>query len=302
MSSDPTGKLAPWKWALGALALITVIAASIALGWWISPHHDTPDLSGTGGPSVVMAVVLFIIGFVFALLGVAVYGLVLLTNNFTMDFSRPFFSTFGGKLWFGNLLVGLLVQGGLAFMISPVLIRLLWGVLPQNLLIPVSFFGPFIVLQFVMVWLAMWAPLETIVIRKRLTAMGVTGEQLASGIPIGISDPAHSSLKKLTLVEEDLGMLWLAPDRMIYRGDRQQFDITRRQLISIGRKADAGSTSSYFGASHVILTFMQDDGTQRSVRLHPEGDWTMTRKARALNRLAERIEAWHSGPVAAVSS
>src|SRR5689334_3841302 len=116
MSADPTGKLAPWKWALGALALLLVIAASISLGWWISPRHQTPDVSGAGGPSMVMAVALFVIGFIFAIGGVAVYALVLITNNFTMDFSRPFFSTFGGKLWFANLVVGLLIQGGLAFM------------------------------------------------------------------------------------------------------------------------------------------------------------------------------------------
>src|SRR5688572_32692008 len=43
--------------------------------------------------------------------------------------------------------------------------------------------------------------------------------QFPGGIPIGISDPAKSTMKKFLLVEEDLGLLWFTPTHLIYRGE-----------------------------------------------------------------------------------
>jgi len=64
-------------------------------------------------------------------------------------------------------------------------------------------------------------------------------EQMAAGIPIGISNPNKSSLKKFTIIEEDLGMLWVTPDTLIYRGDTMGFDIGRSQMIEVERKVEA---------------------------------------------------------------
>jgi hypothetical protein len=177
-----------------------------------------------------------------------------------------------------------------------VLLRLFNGVLSDNLLRPVSFFAPFIAAQIFFMWFGVWSPLETMVVRKRLTACGFTRDQLATGITIGISDPARNSLKKMTLVEEDLGMLWIGDDVLSYRGDGQSFDVPRGDLLAVERKADAGAASSYFGAVHVIIRFRQPDGTERRVRLHPEQVWTQTGRARALNYLAERLESWRQSP------
>ena len=82
-------------------------------------------------------------------------------------------------------------------------------------------------------------------------------------------------------MEEDIGLLWFMPELLSYRGDTRYFDIRCDQLMQIEGKADAGSTSAYFGAVNVILHYVEDGGAQRQVRLHVENVWTMTGAARA---------------------
>ena len=244
-----------------------------------------------------------------AAFGMALYGLIILTNLFTFDFSRPFFGTYGGKLWVANVAVGLLLQTGFAFVMAPTLAAALSSVVQGKLLFLAAFLLPFFLAQLILIWFQIWAPLETGVIAKRLAAKGVGSELLSRGHYVGISDPSKSSLRKMTLVEEDFGMLWLEPHALMYRGDAFDFDVPRDRLLAVERQADAGSTSSYFGAVHVILRVASPDEPtgERRMRLHPEGDWTLTAKARALNELAERLTSWkvstpESAPLTATSA
>jgi len=154
-------------------------------------------------------------------------------------------------------------------------------------------FGTFIVMQFLlMMWLQIWAPLEKRVIAARMAALGITPEQMQGGIPIGISDPTKSSFRKMTLVEEDIGVLWVFPEALMYRGESQKFDIPRERFTGMERKADAGSTSAYAGAVHVIVRFLDANGQERALRLHTEGDPTLRQKAKALDALTARIQSW----------
>jgi len=98
------------------------------------------------------------------------------------------------------------------------------------------------------------------------------------------------------LVEQDMGLLWIEPQRLTYFGDSQSFNLARDQVIAIERKADAGATSSYFGAVQVIVTYRDEQGGEQRVRLHSEGDWTMTAKAASMRDLAERLESWQASP------
>jgi hypothetical protein len=284
-------KLSPIKWFLGAIVFLVVTIGCAALGIWMSggPREGTP-----AAVSPALAIALVIFGVVVASIGLVVYAIVLLTNLFTFDFTRPFFGSFGGKLWVANLIVGLLLQTGFALVMSPTIMAVLGPVLPASFIWIAAFFLPFILAQVLLVWLTIWAPLETGVIAKRLNAKGIGPELLARGHYVGLSDPAKSSLKKMTLVEEDLGMLWVEPHALMYRGDRVDWDFSREQVLEVQRQADAGSTSSYFGAVHVVLRVADatSPSGERRIRLHPEGDWTMTAKARTLNALADRLQSW----------
>jgi hypothetical protein len=55
------------------------------------------------------------------------------------------------------------------------------------------------------------------------------------------------------------------------------------------------ATSAYFGAAHVILHFARPDGIEDRIRLHRPGVWSQS--ARALDRLADRLESWKTGAI-----
>lgn len=293
MSTDKSKPLSPIKWLLGVFVFVAVVAGSITLGTWLGPSR--PASAPAPGGNIITTVIFLIFGGFVAALGVAVYFAVMITNLFTFDFNRPYMPSYGRKLWLVNLVTGLFLQGGFALAISPVMSRLLEPILPPNLLAPISIFLPFIAAAILMIWWSPWAPLELKMIHKRMAALGITPEQVESAIPVGISNPADSSFKRV-LVEQDMGLLWVEPQRLTYFGDSQSFNIQRDQVISIERKADAGATSSYFGAVQVIITYTDPDGGERRVRLHSEGDWTMTAKAAAMRDLADRLESWQASP------
>ena len=290
MSQKQVKPLSPIKWALGIAAFVAVIAGSIMLGNWLGPQRNTTLPVPVGSPAVL--IVFLIVGGVVFVIGLVAYAIVLATHCFTFNFDRPFFPAYRGKMWFVNLVVGLFLQGGFGLMMFPTAARLLAPILPAPIVLPVGFFLPFIVAQLIMVWFIPWAPLDRAMIRRRMEAIGFLPQQLEDGLLMGISDPSRSSLKKLTRIEDDVGVLWFAPDALVYRGDQQALYITRAAVQEVERKADAGATSAYFGAVHVIVRYLDDAGAQRRVRLHPEVNWTMTAAARAQNELAERIESW----------
>jgi hypothetical protein len=291
MSNGKSAQLSPVKKLIGIVVLLAVMAGGISVGL-MARGGPAPAAS----PDPVVHILLMAGGIVFAVLGAALYGVVLVTSCFTFNFQKPFLKSYGPKLWVLNVVVGLLLQAAVAFMMAPVLFEILFRHLPAQVALLTAFLAPFVVANLVMVWLSIWTPLEWILIKRRLAARGIPREHLATGMCMGLSDPSKSSFKKFTLVEEDMGMLWINPDMLRYRGDSIDFDIRRDQLLEIERRADAGSTSSYFGAAHVIIRFAQDDATEQRQRLHTEGNWTQTGKAKALNDLAERLSTWKSSP------
>jgi hypothetical protein len=156
----------------------------------------------------------------------------------------------------------------------------------------ISFFGPFILLQFFSTWLSLWSGVMRSLTTRRLTHLGIPPAALFAGVYVGTSDPSKNSFRKLSLVEEDLGVLWLNPGGLSYRGDSTAWDIPRDHVVGVERRADAGSVSAYFGAVAVILRYLDPAGHERRIRLHAAGGWTMTATARRQNELADRLRMW----------
>ena len=154
---------------------------------------------------------------------------------------------------------------------------------------------PFLVVQLSMAWLNVWTPLDKSMISRRLQMLGVSKDQIDAGCTVGVSDPSRSSLKKLTMVEDDVGILWIGPDQLVYRGDSQNFTLHRDQLIAIERTTDAGSMVAYAGGANPVLRYRQSDGGECAVRLHMEGAWTLGASAKSLDALSDRLDAWHNG-------
>jgi hypothetical protein len=294
---------------LGILGILMAMAVGLFLGLMATgglSWRDSAPLSDLGhaGPSAAAMTFSFVLGFlsiIALLVGVAMYMVVLTTRLFFFDFSRPVWTSFKGRLFLANILVplpiGLGVGGLVAAIGSVFLIPLGMGIETAFL---VLFFVPIVLLQLVTIWLSIWTPLVNRLTRARLRALGVEPVRMNRGILLGISDPAQKSLRKLGLIEDDVGMLWIEPDELVYEGDNDEFHVRREQCMSIERVADAGSISAYFGNVHIILTF-EEDGVRRRVRLHPESSMTMTGIARASDRLADELERW-KGTVPADSS
>jgi hypothetical protein len=246
-------------------------------------------------PGLALPALMFIAGVFFLVLGTASYVIVLYTNGFTFDFSRPVWDQAKVRMYLANIFVPLLFMVGVGLILSvvltPVLLTLGMSGSLARMLPVLACIG---VMQIVLVWVLVWAPLEKRLIRKRLAAKGITEAQLSTGLLIGLSDPAKSSLKKLTCIEEDIGMLWFDAEQLIYWGDTDQFSARRGDLMDVERSLDAASTSALSGTAHVILRVRRPDGGERRIRLHTEGIWTLGGKRRAMNDLAERIATWKS--------
>jgi hypothetical protein len=238
--------------------------------------------------------------------GVGAYALTILTDCFTFDFRRPVWAKYRARIFAVNVLVPLPLMLGAGLLVSlplaPVLLRV--GVSqPMSILGPIL--GAYVVLQLVLVWFDAWQPLAVRLARKRLAALGIAPAVVQRGTPIGISNPERSSATKFALIEDDVGLLWIEPAQIVYQGDADQFVIAPGQLLEVERIVDRAAVSALFGAVHVVVTLAGPDGAQRRIRLHTEGDWTLTAKARALDRLADRLLAWQNAqpkPVEAVPS
>jgi hypothetical protein len=294
----PQGKpkaLSPLKWMLGVGVFVVVIAGSIMLGNWLSPRNSGAPLVAPAASPIIFVIFLVLGGAAFVV-GLAGYTIALATRCFTFNFDRPFFPAYRRKMWFVNFVVGFFLQAGFGMMMFPTASRLLAPLLPSSILLPVSFFLPFIIAQLILIWFTPWAPLDRSIIRRRMEAMGIVPAQLDAGQLMGISNPARTSFKKMTRIEDDVGVLWISPDALVYLGDQQSLNIPRARMEEVERKADAGSTSAYFGAVHVIVRYRDENGAEQRVRLHPEVNWTMTAAARAQDALAERLESWRISP------
>jgi hypothetical protein len=271
-------------------------------GFWLWWNRGRMHAAETA-PDLVRSIVMLVLGGFFVMAGAASYGVVVWTQCFTFNFRQPVWDALKAKLYLANIFVPLLPALGfglaLSAILSPVLTALGLGPAAAGLL-PV--FVMVAVLQIAQIWVQIWAPLERRVIQRRLQARDVSVEQLRGAALVGTSNPQRSSFRKLGMIEEDVGALWIGADRLVYCGDVEQYAITRPQLVQLERRADAGNVSMLAGIAHVILHVRLPDGAQRLIRLHVEGAWTMGQKRRAMDALAADIARWHEQPAPEAAS
>ena len=264
------------------------------LFWTWGHRNHAPAAADEPGSDIGRAIFLFIVGCFFLVAGVGSYLLVIATNCLTFNFQKPFFNSYKGKLYLAKIIVPVLVSLGLAFILGAFLEPILTGFgLHGQITFLLPLFAGLIPLQIAQMWINIWAPVTRRLIAKRLAARGILPAQLQTALLTGISDPLRSSFKKLTLVEDDIGALWITSDRLMYWGDTDQFSILPGQIVELERRADSGSTSMLSGTAHVILHIQLPEGV-RQIRLHTEGHWTQGRNRKAMDNLASLISQWHA--------
>jgi len=287
--------------ALMWLLLTVVILVAVTVGLWCARGRAPAEAPS---PSLLRAVIMLIFGGMLLVAGVAAYLVVVFSTCFTFNFSRPMWTDLKGKLFVANIFVPMLLAIGAGVAASGILSPILTGLgLDGTMAIGLPVMAAIVGLQFLQLWVLVWGPVEKRFITRRLLAQGIRPEQIASGILAGISNPASGFAKRFALIEEDMGVLWVSPDRLVFWGDVEQFSLTREEVVQIERKADKGSTTMLWGLQHTILHVRGATGVERQIRLHVEGLWTMGQKRRAMAHLAELVANWKSSeaPVAATS-
>lgn len=291
-------RLSVFKRAGWFLLIISVLIGSFLLGGKLiglfSSHERVPDTFLVAGPLFNVAIAAAFGAIALALAAVG-YAETFLTNCFTFNFNKPFFASFKKKLYLINISVGLGLSLAIGFFVSvPITPILIHHGLPEPLPLIIPILASLICVQLIMVWFNIWTPLNRAVVRKRAIALGIDPGSLAKGFLVGVSDPGTSSFKKLTLVEDDVGVLWIEPARLVYRGDTEGFVLKRENIISVECKADAGSMASYAGATYPILRYRNTDRSEQSIRLHAWGSWLLGSLSKSLRFLSSKIESWHS--------
>jgi hypothetical protein len=296
--NDSTKPVGPLKmlgmWLLLAAVSIGSFMLSSSL---MSGGRPAPPQQNETDISCFAFMILIFSGF-FTIAGVAAYLIVIATNCFTFNFEKQVWhSSFRARLYIVNIIVGtalLLGLGGLGAALGGVFVA---GTL--HLSRQLSFMIPFLLIfipgQLFFSWFVLWNPLISSLTRKRLTAKGLSTDEIQEGIHAGLSDPEVSSMKKFSMIEDDIGMLWLTPEYIRYEGDSQAFRISRAELTRIERAVDKGSIAAYAGAVHIILHWTDSEGTSHKRRLHVENCWTLSRQAKKLDELDTRLNEWKTG-------
>jgi hypothetical protein len=277
---------------LWALAIGTIIFGTVF--WFWRQDHSVPEPASPGqtAPAWLHSVLLLFFGVLGMIAGVVAYAIVIQTNGFTFNFQRPIWRDVKAKIYLANIVVPSIFIIGAGLFLAAFVAPLLEALgLSKNLAWLIPLIGSLVVLQIALVWVNLWAPLEKRLINKRLAAKGIVPEQAQHGCLIGLSDPTRSSLKKI-VIEDDIGMLWMDAQRLVYFGDQEHFSFSPEQVLSAERKIDAASNTALSGTSHLILRVRQPDGTERQIRLHTEGVWTLGQKRSAMDALAYRINTW----------
>lgn len=264
--------------------------------WHAGAVYSPPTGQTEPSPNPLVHSILFLLaGGFFLMLGLIGYFTVIFTGCFTFDYSRPVWVAVKTKQYVANIMVvvGLGLGAGfiLSAFLSPVLTSL--GLDPQ-----LANMGPLmavlILFQVMQLWVLIWSPVERRTIVKRLAALGITPAHLQGATLVGLSNPASGLAKRFAAIEEDMGALWITPQQLMFRGDVEQFDLNREQVVEIERRGDNRSTTALAGIAHVILHVRLPDGGIRVIRLHVEGLWTMGQKKKVMNKLAEAIAQWHA--------
>ena len=291
-SASPLRIIATWVLSIALIAGVTVLVF-----WWNGglAHRPMEESEAPAG-GLVHSIFYFMAGAFFLVLGVSGYFVVILTACMTFDFRHPVWGEVKGKQYVANIIVPVALGLGGGFMLSAFLqVPLRRMGLDAGMANMLPLLVVIVGFQVAQMWVLIWSPVERQMILKRLKAQGVTEEHLRSATLVGLSNPASGLAKRFAAIEEDMGAMWVTPDLLMYRGDREQWDLRRDQVTAIERKTDSHSTTMLAGIAHVILHVLQPDGSVRQIRLHVEGLWTMGRKKSVMNALADRIANWHTG-------
>ncbi len=274
-----------------ALAAAGVVGFAVAYLLTPRPAPVPPPPPADGMTRLGGIVVSLVLGAVLAAIAAAFALAFVSTCAFTSSYGRPVFKRIKPRLFVGQIVLSSLLLFAIGLLLNAALGVLFWvlGIRASSWIVAMVL--SMVAVNVALVRLHLLSPLEPKLAARRLAAMGVPAAQIERGLCIGISNPTDSGWKK-SAIEDDIGLLWVEPERLVYKGDQESFEVARGRLLEVERTTVASSVSSYSGNRHIVLRFATDAGGERRVRLHAEGCWTPGRVVKATDQLAERLNAW----------
>src|SRR5439155_2816446 len=204
-SATPPSKLRvalAWLLAVGTIGLV--------VAYFIWRQQNRPAAVEDSVPTLFRSIFLIVIGGVCLAAGVVAYVVVLSTNCFTFNFDRQVWPGLKGKIFLANIFVPLPIAVGMGCLVGAVVSPMLIAAgVSSNMANFLPIIGSIFLLQIIQLWILIWAPLEKRIITSRLLALGLSQEHLATGVYLGLSNPAAGRLKRMGLIEENMGALWV---------------------------------------------------------------------------------------------
>jgi hypothetical protein len=273
------------------ILLILFMIGGIAVGLFLSGGpKPIPQ------PALFSYVVAYIAAAGFLVIGLTAYLVCIVTSGLTFNFTKPVYRGYAHRRRIMNLIVPLLFYAAFAAICAPPIASALLRWFAPTAIGIIAFFAPFMIAQFIGIWIDLWSPMDVMFIRRRLHAIGIKQDQLSNAWLIGLSNATVKKSGVGGLVEDDFGALWVAPLALIYCGDQHNFSISREDLVQVEQKAHPRSSASMFGVRHVLLHFNDAEGAENHIYLHIEGAWNMSRYRVRCDRLAEAIVSWSKSP------
>ena len=297
MTEQTAKKMSPIKRiVIFALFIIWTSGIAVFFYWLAVSQTPPPDPRQTAPETINMVLDFLFLGILSLAAAATAYFITFATQCFTFNYNKPIWKALRVRFYIANIIILVFTVLALGLCSAAVLTPILTAAgLSFAIALGIPFLGMFVISHLVLLYVSIWTPIQKAAVKKRMAAFGISQQNMQWGIHIGISDPAKSSLKKL-IIEEDIGMLWIKPDMIVYRGDADGFIVRRGLLAQIERLTDSNSPAALVGEVNVVIRFRNQDGTERRVRLHPQDCWTLRQAATRSNELADQLTTWQNNP------
>jgi hypothetical protein len=298
MIDETPKKMSPIKRIIRIAFLIVWSGGIAVLVFWLTASRRPPaEPPKDASEAATMVVVFLFFGSLALVAGVVGYMIILATQCFTSNYDQPIWKDLKARFYAAHIAIPVCVGLGLGMCTAAILTPILTAAgLSVAVALGIPCLGMFLVSQFVLTYVNIWMPIQKAAVKKRMAVFGISEENMHWGIHMGISDPSRSKRKRSAAIEEDIGMMWIRPDMIVYRGDSDGFIIRRGLLAKIERITDSASVTALAGDVSVVITFQNQNGTERTVRLHHQESWTLRQAAKKSNDLADQITTWQNNP------
>ncbi|MBI2374369.1 MAG: hypothetical protein HYV07_10280 [Deltaproteobacteria bacterium] len=248
------------------LKMLLIFVAAAIVPFWLGRAYtgEAAEAEAPWSFRLVLPATAILVG-----LSLATYGAFVGARAFIVDFDRPVF----GRLLLRNKVFVLWASLFVMFVgVRPYAVYAFTELRASGVPVDPSsgtFIGSWVMISLFHLMFYTAAPTWRRALRLRLLALGISEEEQGKGQLIGIADPKLSTWGKSSPLD-DVGLLVVEPDRLLFRGDSTTFSIPLGGLSAVESSAGAMNWSpAIFGVMPLETRFSDSNGIERAVRVFP---------------------------------